>query len=98
MRLDKIFCIVISTFILANFIIYPPMHELGDNIRHDVVLKAEARISGKNFKKGFSFTPLINKSLTDDFHQFTTKPNIPIFTLSTPTLNLSILSTIRLTL
>ena len=98
MRLEKMFCTVLSVFILTNFLTYPPIHELGDNIRHDVVIKSGARILGKNFKEGFSFTPLINKSLTDDFYQLTTKPNIPIFTLSTPTLSLSILSTTRLIL
>jgi hypothetical protein len=98
MRLDKNFWIVLSAFILTNVVIYPPIQELGDNIRDEVVLKSKVRILVKNFKKGFSFTPLMNKSLTDDFYQFKTQTNISIFTLTTPTLNLSILSTIKLIL
>lgn len=100
MRLDKIYYIIFFAIILTNFIIYPPIHELSSNIRHDVVLKTGARILGKNFKKGFSFTPLIlsNNNLADGFCQFRAEQNSPIFKSSNPTLSLSILSTIRLTL
>lgn len=100
MRLDKIYYIIIFAFILFNLIISPSMHELSNNIRHDVVTKAGAKILGKNFKKGFSFTPLIlsNNNLTDSFYQFRTEQNFPIFKSSNPTSTLSILSTVRLTL
>jgi len=100
MRLDKIFYIVLSALILTNFVIYSPIHELGDNIKHDVVLKVRAKNLRKNLTNSFSFTPLIasNNSLTASFDQFKTKLNIHIFSSSNPTLNLSILSTIRLIL
>ena len=100
MSLNKTFQNILLIFVFIYLIMSPFVHELGDNTRYDFVLKARAKISGKNFKNGFSFTPLIlsNNSLTDDFYQFTTKLNFPIFTSSNPTLNLSILSTIRLIL
>ena len=101
MRLDKIYYIIFSTLILINFIISPSIQELSNHIRHDVFTKAGARVLGKNLKKDFSFTPLIqsNNNLTDRFfYQFRTAQNFPIFKSSNPTSTLSILSTIRLTL
>jgi len=101
MRLDKIYYIIFSTFILINFIISPTIQELSNNIRHEVVTKAGARVLGKNLKKGFSVTPLVqsNNNLTDGFfYQFRTEQNSSIFKPSNPTSTLSILSTIRLTL
>ena len=78
----------------------PAVHELGDNIRHDVVLKAEAKILQKNFKKGFSFTPfkLFNNTQIGVFAQSKAAQKLPIFSPLYFTLNLSILSTIRLIL
>ena len=100
MRLDKIFYIVISAFILTNFVIYSPIHELGDNSRYDVSLKAGARILGKNLKKCFNFTSskLFHNTQTGVFIQLTTAQELPNFSSSYSTLNLSILSTVRLIL
>jgi hypothetical protein len=80
--------------------ICPSIHELGDNIDHDAVLKVRAQTSRNNLTNGFSFTPfkLSNNSITASFDRFKTKLNIHIFSSSNPTLNLSILSTIRLIL
>ena len=78
----------------------PSIHELGDNIDHDAVLKVRAKTLRKNLTNGFSFTPfkLSNYSLVDDYDRVTAKQYFPIFSSSNPTLNLSILSTIRLIL
>jgi hypothetical protein len=79
----------------------PSIHELGDNIDHDAVFKVRAKTLRKNSTNGFSFTPFKlsnNNSLAVDYDQFTTKQYFSIFSSSNPTLNLSILSTIRLIL
>jgi len=100
MRLNKIFYIILFVFTFIYFSICPSIHELGDNTKHDAVLKVSAKTLRKNLTNAFSFTPLIssNNSLTAGFDQFKTKLNIHIFSSSNPTLNLSILSTIRLIL
>ena len=100
MRLNNIFYIILFVFTFIYFSICPSIHELGDNIKHDAVLKIRAKTLRKNLTSDFSYTPLIssNKSLTASFDQFKTKLNIHIFSSSNPTLNLSILSTIRLIL
>jgi hypothetical protein len=100
MRLNKIFYIILVIFAFICFLICPSIQELGDNTKHDVVLKVRAKILRKNLTNGFSFTPfkLSNNSLAVDYDQFTTKQYFSIFSSSNPTLNLSILSTIRLIL
>lgn len=100
MRLNKIFCTILFIFTFICLIMCPSIHELGDNIDHDAVFKVRAKTLRKNLTNGFSFTPfkLSNNIITASFDQFKTKLNIHIFSSSNPTLNLSILSTIRLIL
>jgi len=100
MNLNKIFLNILSIFAFIYLVICPSIHELGNNIRHDVALKVEAKILQKNFEKGFSFTPLklFNNTQAGVFVQSKTVQELPIFSSSNSTLNLSILSTIRLVL
>jgi len=100
MRSNKIFFIVLFIFTFIYISICPSIHELGDNKSNDVILKVRTRILWKNLKNVFSFThsTLSNNSLTGKFDQFTIEQNFITFSLSNPTLNLSILSTIRLIL
>ena len=94
MYLKKTFSIIlfISTFIYLS--LSPFIHGLGDNTKHDAVLKVKAKILRKNLTNAFSFTPLIssNNNLTASFDQFKTKLHLHIFASSNPSLNLSILS------
>ncbi len=100
MRLNKMFCNILFIFTFICLIMCPSIHELGDNIKHDAVLKVRAKTLRNNLTNGFSFTPfkLSNYSLVDDYDRFTTKQYFLIFSSSNPILNLSILSTIRLIL
>jgi len=96
----KTFYIILLISTIIYFSLSPSIHGLEDNTKHDAVLKVKAKILRKDLTNAFSFTPLIssNNNLTTSCDQFKTKLHIHIFSTSNPSLNLSILSTIRLIL
>ena len=100
MNSDKIFQHILLIAAFIYLVMCPAIHELDNNIRHDVVLKVEAKILQKDFKKGFNdtFSKLSNNIQTGIFSQSRTAQELPIFSSSHSTLNLSILSTTRLIL
>jgi len=78
----------------------PSVHELGDDIRHDIVLKMETEILQKIFKKGFNLIALKSLSSTQTGVPVESKTPVkfPIHSSPHSTLTLFILSTIRLIL
>ena len=100
MNSNKIFQHILFIAAFIYLVMCPAVHELSDNIRHDVALKVEAKILQKDLKKGFNdtFSKLSNNTQTGFFSQMRTVQELPIFSSAHSTLNLSILSTIRLIL
>ena len=100
MNLNKIFHTILLIAAFIYLVMCPSVHELGGNIRHDVALKVGSKTLQKDFKKGFnfSFSKLSNDTQTGFFVQSMNTRELPIFSSSPSTLNLSILSTIRLIL
>ncbi len=100
MNSNKIFQHILLIAAFIYLVMCPAIHELDNNIRHDVALKVEAKIQQKNFQKGFNLIPLkiFHSTQTGFFVQSKTRQELPIFPPSQSTLNLSILSTIRLIL
>lgn len=81
-------------------IMCPSVHELGDSIRHDVVYKAGTKTIQKDFKNHLSPAPLhvSNHNRNDIFVQSGDSQKL-FFCLSLhPTLNLTIISSVRLIL
>ena len=78
----------------------PSAHALSDNIRLDFVYKVVKKTLQKDFKSGLNVTPLhlSNNTQNDVFVQYKDVEKLLIFSSSNPTLNLSILSTVRLIL
>ena len=100
MNSNKIFQHIPFIAAFIYLVICPAVHELGDNIKHDVALKVEAKKLQKDFKNSFNITPLklSNNSQGRIFVQSMTAQEWTIFSTVYSTLNLSILSTIRLIL
>jgi len=100
MTFIKIFHRILFILAFTHLVICPSVHELGDNIRHDVALKVGAKRLQINFKNGFNFTfsKLSTNTQSGVFIQSRTAQELPIFSSSHSTLNLSFLSTIRLIL
>jgi len=93
----------VALFMLAFIYIMtcPVVHEFGDgHVDHDVVNKVQQRIKVNHFKSDFRFIPfsVSNGTQTDNFFQSKVAQKLYIILLSNPTLNLSILSTVRLIL
>ena len=82
------------------FVMCPSVHELGDNIRYDVVYKAGTKTIQKEFKNDSSTTPfhVSNNDQKDIFVQTQDAQKLFFFLPPHPTLNLTILSTVRLIL
>jgi hypothetical protein len=78
----------------------PVAHDFDENIRHDLVRKVGVKKAQNNLKKGSNptFFQLSNTIKTTFLICSRTKQELPIFLSSHPTLNLSILSTVRLIL
>jgi hypothetical protein len=78
----------------------PAVHNLGDNIKHDLIPKVGAEKLQKDFKKGFNvtFSKLSNNTQPGFFTQSRTAQEISNLSSSHFTLSLSTLSTIRLIL
>lgn len=78
----------------------PSAQALGDNIRHDVVPKVGSKMIQKDFRSALNVNPLHLSSNTQADIFIQSKDAQKILTFSPPhsTLNLSILSTVRLIL
>jgi len=100
MTLNKLFHQILLIAAFIYLIMCPAVPELGDNIKHYVALKVEAKILQKDFKNSFNSTPLklSNNSQGGFFVQPMTAQGWTIFSSLHSTLTLSILSTIRLVL
>jgi len=100
MNSNKIFQYILFIAAFIYLVMCPAVHELGDNIKHYVALKLKAKILQKDFKNSFNITPLklSNNSQGGIFVQPMTAQGWTIFSSLHSTLNLSILSTIRLIL
>ena len=99
MNLNKIFYnILIAAFIYL--VICPAVHNLGDNIKHDLCPKVGAEKLKKDFKKGFNvtFSKLSNITQPGFFIQSWTEQKLSNLSSFHFTLSLSTLSTIRLIL
>ena len=100
MTLNKIFHHILLITALVYLVMCPSVHELGDNIRHDFIYKVGTKTLQKNFKGGVNVTPLhlSNNTQNDSFVQLKDAQKLLTFSPPHSTLNLSILSTIRLIL
>ena len=99
MNLNKLFySILIGAFIYL--VMCPAVHNLGDNIKHDLFPKVEAEKLQNDFKKGFNvtFSKLSNNTQPGFFTQSRTAQELSNLTSSHFNLNLSTLSTTRLIL
>jgi len=78
----------------------PAVHDFDDNIRYDLVRKIGVKKTQNNLKKGDNptFLQLANNSQTTFLISTRTAQELPAFSSSYSTLNLSILSTVRLIL
>lgn len=77
----------------------PSGQQLGDTIRHDVILKVKVQLQQDNFNNDYNVDPLSlsRKFKTADFDQI--KKCAVIFSQSSlPDLDLSVLSTVKLIL
>ena len=100
MKLYKLFFSIMFIAAFVYLVMCPSVHELGDNIRHDVTLKVGTKTLLKDFKKGsnFIFSKLSHNTQNVFFAQSRTTQELPIISSSHSTLHLSIISTIRLIL
>ena len=100
MSLNKIFHIFLFIASFIYLLLCPSVHKLDDNIRHDVALKVETKILQKDFTNSFNLNPLklSNNSQGGILVHSMTAQEWTIFSTVHSTLNLSILSTIRLIL
>jgi hypothetical protein len=90
-------------FILAFIclVMCPTVHQFGDNVNHDVIFKGPAKIIQKNSQKDGNTTPsqLPYIIQTVFYHlQSRTAQDFPALLSSHSTLNLSIVSSVRLIL
>ena len=100
MTLNKLLHHILLIAAFVYLVMCPSVHELGDNIRHDFVYKVGTKTLQKDFRSGLNVTTLHlpNNTRNDIFGQ--SKDTQKLFFFSPPysTLNLSILSTLRLIL
>jgi hypothetical protein len=77
----------------------PSVHQLGDNIRHDVILKVKVYSQQDNYNNDYNFHPLryANKLKIADIDQIRTCAFV-FFQSSLPDLDISTLSTVKLIL
>ncbi len=100
MRLNKIMHYFIFIFAFAYLIMCPSVHQIDENIRHDITVKVETKASKQNPKSNLAFNPLkiVNATREGISVHFRTLQELPVFLSLPSTLNLSMLSTIRLIL
>ena len=100
MMLNKLFHHILLIAAFAYLVMCPSVQALGDNIRHDFVYKVGTKTLQKDFKSGFNVTPLhlSNNNQNDIFVQCKDAQKLLTFPPPHSTLNLSILSTVRLIL
>lgn len=96
----RIFQKILFIFAFNYLVIYPLVLEFDDPIRNDVIYRIGKNIQQKSFKNciNFTFFKLSNNTKNDIFIQSKAEQKLAYFLSPNPTLNLSILSTIRLTL
>jgi hypothetical protein len=82
------------------FVTCPTVHSFGENIKHDLLPKIEAEKLQEKTKKrlDLNFPELSQNSHSNLFHHVRTAQELILFSSSHFTLNLTILSTIRLIL
>lgn len=91
---------ILLVLAFVYLVMCPSVHELGDSIRHDVVYKSGTKTIQMDFKNHLSPAPLhvFNHNRNDIFVQSRDAQKL-FFCLSLhPTLNLTIISTVRLIL
>ena len=100
MTLNKLFHHMLLIAAFVYLVMCPSVQALGDNIRYDVVPKVGAQILQKDFKSGLNVTTLhlSNNAQNDSFVQLKDAQKHLFFSPPHSTLNLSILSTVRLIL
>ena len=100
MTFNKLFHHILLIAAFVYLVMCPSVHELGDNIRHDFVYKVGTKTLQKDFKSGLNVTPshLSNNAQNDSFVQLKDAQKHLFFSPLHSTLNLSILSTVRLVL
>jgi hypothetical protein len=100
MTLNKLFHHILLIAAFVYLVMCPSVQALGDNIRHDFVYKVGTKILKKDFRSGLNVTPLhlSNNTRNDSFVQLKDAQKHLFFSPPNSTLNLSILSTVRLIL
>jgi len=100
MTWHRIFHNILFISAFTYLLMCPSVHELEDHIRHDVICKTGTKILQKGFNNGLDFTPLklSNNIQTDLLVQSKATRKFINFLPSNSTLNLLIVSTVRLIL
>ena len=100
MRLTKKLHNVLYLLAFVYLVMCPSVHQLSDIVRHDITPQFGKQLPHKTFKKGFNLTPFKfhNHTKTQDFIQCKTLEEIKLSPSLLSTVNLSILSTVKLIL
>ena len=99
MCLSKKSFIYLCVFAFTYFVMCPSVHQMGDTIRHDVILKVKVHSQQDNFNNNYSFDPLsfAKKFKTADIKQIRTCA-VVFSQSSLPVSDISALSTVKLIL
>ena len=99
MTLNKLFHHILLIAAFVYLVMCPSAHALSDTIRHDIICKVTKTLQ-KDFKSGMNVTTLHlpKNNQNDIFGQSKDTQKLLIFSPPYSTLNLSILSTVRLIL
>jgi hypothetical protein len=100
MCLNKILHYIVFIFAFVYLIMCPTVHQIGEDIRHDMTVKVEKKVSRQNPKSNLTCNPLkiVNAIREGISVYFRTLQELSVSLSSHSTLNLSRLSTVRLIL
>ena len=100
MTFNNLFRHILLIAAFVYLVMCPSVHELGDNIRHDIVYKVGTKTLQKDSKSGLNVynLHLSTNAQNDSFIQYKDAQKHLFFSPPHTNLNLSILSTVRLIL